>query len=52
MNISRPEISRTLATLIQRVPAEGRDDFVAKAEAAKDIKTFVEEYFGKEVQGR
>lgn len=41
MDIKDPEISRILAKLIQGVPYEQRDNFVAKAEKSPDLKSFL-----------
>lgn len=54
MNIENPEISRTLAKLIQEVPFEGRLAFMEDARKHSDMEEFVRElkknkrkYWGK-----
>ena len=41
MDINEPNISRTLAILIQPVIAEDRKKFLKGAERAKDMETFL-----------
>ena len=43
MNINEPEISRTLAILIQPVVSEDRRKFIAQARKAKDIDSFIKQ---------
>jgi CRP-like cAMP-binding protein len=49
MNILSPEISRTLAILIQEVPAVDRDRFLAMASESGSIEEFVMKFYGQKV---
>ena len=41
MNINKPDISRTLAILIQTVIAEDRQKFIEEAEKAANMEAFM-----------